>query len=505
MKSVWKAETQNRKVEKSGETRRFCIGQTRPGNPTDERAAKRGVPVQKSDRGGLTAWQLVMLALGTAVGGSFFLGTAVVLRSSGPASIIGFVVGGFLVYLILSALSELTVARPAHGSFREYAETAFGPMASFVVGWLYWSGLVLALSSESVAAALFARRWLPATPIWILSLGVILGVAALNLLAVKLFSAIESAMAAVKLLAIAAFILLMGAAVLGLLPASPPIGMGALRGEPFLPAGWGGLAGSMLLILFAYAGFETLGLAAPDAREPARTVPRAVILTAVAMVVLYIGAVAVLLPVLPIGEVSAEVSPLIAALERSRFPGLAPALNLVILSASLSTMLAATYGLGRMLYSLAEEGQAPALFKQRTPAGTPRNAILASAAGMLVGTALAYLLPKQVYLFLVSSGGFVLLFSYLMILASQLVIRRREGCPRAGCQMPGYPFTTWLGIILLIASMAAMVLVPGQGAGLVTGLILLAAFAVAYWVWKRPLRQPDPEPEEELRERVPLG
>jgi L-asparagine transporter-like permease len=449
--------------------------------------------------------QLVMLALGSAVGGSFFLGTAISLRSAGPASLVAFAIGGVLVYLILSALSEMTIARPTQGSFRAYTALSFGPMVGFVVGWLYWSGLVLALSSESVAIALFARRWLPSTPLWVMSLTVIVGVAALNLLALRLFSLIESVMAAVKLLAIVGFILLMAAVIAGLLPGRPPMGMGAIRSEALTPGGWGGLAGSMLMVLFSYAGFEVMGLAAPDARNPSRTVPRAVLLTVLGLVVLYMAAIAVLLPVLPITAVNPNVSPLVAALEHARFPVLAPGLNLIVMTASLSTMLAATYGLGRMLYSLSMEGQAPALFKQLTPTGAPRNAILASAAGMLVGSVLAYVLPRQVYLFLVSSGGFALLFTYLMILASQLVIRRREGCVANGCQMPWYPYGTWLGIVLLIASIAAMPLVPGQGAGLFTGLSLILFFTAVYLIWKRSLPQPDPEVEEQAGKRVPLS
>jgi AAT family amino acid transporter len=422
-----------------------------------------------------------MLGMGTVVGGSFFLGTAISLKAAGIGTLIAFAVGGVLVYLILRALSEMTVSRPAHGSFREYAEVAFGPMASYVVGWLYWAGLVLALSSEATAAALFARLWLPGAPIWLLSLGIIVGVTLLNLLDVRVFSTVESVMAAVKLIAIALFILLVGGVLVGLVPGGRP----APSGAPFLPGGLGGLAGSMLTVLFTYAGFEVMGLAAPDARDPQRTVPRAVLLTALGLVVLYMGAMAVILPVLPPALITPEVSPLIQTLERSGFPRLAPWLNFVVLSASLSTMLAAMYGLSRMLYSLAEEGQAPAAFKRISADGMPRPAILASGAGMLVGVVLAFLLPKQVYVFLVSSGGFALLFSYLMILASQLRIRKREGCKPGLCQMPLFPYSTWFGIVGILAAIAAMPLVPGQGAGLMAGLGMLAVIAVSYMAVRR--------------------
>jgi L-asparagine transporter-like permease len=133
--------------------------------------------------------------------------------------------------------------------------------------------------------------------------------------------------------------------------------------------------------------------------------------------------------------------------------------------------------------------QAPAAFKRISADGMPRPAILASGAGMLVGVVLAFLLPKQVYVFLVSSGGFALLFSYLMILASQLRIRKREGCKPGLCQMPLFPYSTWFGIVGILAAIAAMPLVPGQGAGLMAGLGMLAVIAVSYMAVRR--RAPD--------------
>ncbi|HEY3366564.1 MAG TPA: amino acid permease [Symbiobacteriaceae bacterium] len=457
---------------------------------------KRGVSgVHKGHSAKLSVPQLTLLALGSAVGGSFFLSTAVGLRTTGPGVLLAFGLGGFLVYIILMALSEMTTAHPSHGSFREYAEMAFGPMASFVVGWLYWAGMVLALSSEAVAVALFARLWAPTVPVWIFSGIVVVGVTLVNLLDVSLFSLVESVMASAKLLAIVAFVLLMLAVITGLMPGRAPVGLGAARGEPLLPSGVGGLAGTMLTVLFAYAGFEVLGLAAPEAVDPKRTVRKAILLTVISLVVLYVGAMAVILPVLPIGSISPEVSPMVTALRTNGFHGLAGVLNVVIMSASISTMLAAMYALSRMLYSLAEEGQAPAFLRALTPVGAPRRALLFSGGAMLVGVVLAYLLPKQVYLFLISAGGFSLIFAYVMILASQLVIRRREGCRLAACQLPGYPYITWLGIILLVAVIAAMPLVPGQGAGLAAGLGLLAVIAAAYALrTRRPAAGPGPGP-----------
>ncbi len=434
--------------------------------------------------GGLTAWQLTMLALGTVVGGSFFLGSAVAIRSAGPAVIVAFLAGGALVYIILFALSEMTVADAAPGSFRTFAERAFGPGAGFTVGWVYWTGLVLAMSSEATAVSIFVRNWLPALSIPLMGAAIIVAVTVLNLFGADRLSRLESGLAAVKLAAIVGFIALGAALIAGLVPGVPAAGAGALTAEPLLPGGVGGLAGSMLIVIFSYAGFEVIGLAASEARDPHRTVPRAIGMTVAGLVGLYVLAMAALLPLVPAGALTTEVSPLVAALAAWRLAWAGNAMNMVLVSAILSTMLAAMFGLGRMMRSLAEEGHAPAWLKDK--GDIPYRGILFSGAGMLAGLALGLVLPAQVYLFLVSAGGFSLLLAYAVILATHYKFRKLHGCPPKGnCQLPGYPYTSWLGLGACVAIIASMPLIPGQGAGLAAGLGLLAVFAAAYQVKKR--------------------
>lgn len=434
--------------------------------------------------GGLTAWQLTMLALGTVIGGSFFLGSAVAIRSAGPAVIVAFLLGGALVYVILFALSEMTVADAAPGSFRTFAERAFGPGAGFTVGWVYWTGLVLAMSSEATAVSIFIRSWLPAVSVPLLGAAIIAAVTLLNLLGADRLSRLESGLAAVKLLAIAGFVALGAALVAGLVPGAPPVGAGALAAEPLLPAGVGGVAGSMLIVVFTYAGFEIIGLAASEARDPHRTVPKAIGMTVAGLVGLYVLALTALLPLVPTGTLTTEVSPLVAALAARRLAWAGNVMNAVLVSAILSTMLAAMFGLGRMMRSLAEEGHAPAWLKDA--GDVPYRGILFSGAGMLAGLALGFVLPEQVYLFLVSAGGFSLLMAYVVILATHYKFRRMHGCPPKGnCQLPGYPYTSWLGLAGCVAIIASMPLIPGQGAGLAAGLGLLAFFTAAYLVKRR--------------------
>jgi len=428
---------------------------------------------------GLSAWQLTMLALGTVVGGSFFLGSSVAIRAAGPSVIISYILGGILVFFILFALSEMTVARAEPGSFRTFAEKAYGPGLGFVVGWVYWTGLVLAMSSEATAVSILIRTWLPGISIAFLGSLIIIGVSFLNLLGADRLSKLESGLAAIKLLAIIGFIVLGIALVSGLLPNVPRTESAGT--EPWFPAGIGGIAGSMLIVMFTYAGFEIIGLAASETADPHKTVPKAITYTVLVLVGLYVTAVIVLLPLIPTTVLTEDKSPFVLALTRWRMGWVGNIMNNVLVTAILSTMLAAMFGLGRMIRSLADEGHAPSWLKDK--GDIPYRGILFSGVAMLGGLFFGFVLPQQVYIFLISSGGFALLFTYLVILATHYKFRKENGCPPKGnCQLPGYPFSSWLALAGIVAIIISMPLIPGQKSGLLAGLGLTIFYAVIYYV-----------------------
>ncbi len=433
---------------------------------------------------GLSAWQLTMMALGTVIGGSFFLGSSVAIRAAGPSSILAFVLGGILVYAILYALSEMTVADPAPGSFRTFAEKAYGPAAGFVVGWVYWAGLVLAMSSEAIAVSVLLQTWLQGFTLTILGAVVIIAVTILNLFGAKRLSKLESGLAAVKLIAIVGFVVLSVAIVSGLMPGVTRMSAGAFATEPVFPAGISGIAGSMLLVMFSYAGFEIIGLAAAETATPDKTVPKAITYTVIGLVGLYVTAITAILLLVPTAVISTEHSPLVTALTTWNFNWAGNVINIVLVTAILSTMLAAMFGLGRMIRSLAEEGHGPTWLRDNGE--IPYRGIVFSGVAMLAGLGLGLLLPAQVYLFLVSSGGFALLFSYMVILASHYKLRKLHGCPPQGkCQLPGFPVTSWVALASILLIIASMPLIPGQGAGLFAGLSFVALFSLVYFVNKR--------------------
>ena len=300
-------------------------------------------------------------------------------------------------------------------------------------------------------------------------------------------SKLESSLAAVKVVAIAAFIVLAVALIAGVFPGKPGVGAGALGAEPLFQGGVAGIAGSMLVVMFTYAGFEVIGLAASETGQPHKTVPRAIVYTVLSLTGLYIGAIALLLPLLPTSAIAAETSPFVAALKYQGIGWATGAINVVLLTAILSTMLAATFGLGRMIRSLAGEGYAPQWLKDE--GDVPYRGIAFSGSSMLVCLLLSFLLPKQIYLFLVGSGGFSLLFTYLVILLTHYRFRKKYGCPPKGnCQLPWYPFTSWIAIAVTAAILASMPLIPGQGAGMAAGVLLVVFYLACYAVMRHVKR-----------------
>ncbi len=430
---------------------------------------------------GLTAWNLTTMALGCIIGASFFLGSSVAISSAGPSIIISYILGGALVYLILFALSEMTVANPKVGSFRAFAAQQFGQGTGFVVGWIYWTGMVLGMSSEATAIAILVRQWYPVS-IGLLASIIIIAVTLLNLLGADRLSKIESIFAGVKFFTIVFYIILAILLIVGVINKTP-IGIGELANEPFMPGGIKGIAGSMLIIIFSYAGFEIIGLAASEAEKPKETIPKAINYTVMLLVGIYILYIAVLLPLVPTAELNENISPIVASLKRWGINWAGTVINIILISAIFSTMLASVFGLGRMMRSLSDEGYTPKFCLDKTD--VPYRGILFSGTAMLIGLGFGMLFPR-VYLFLISSSGFSILFTYFIIVVTHMKFRKKNGCPPDGnCQMPGYPITSWIAVISIVAIILSMPLIKGQGIGLFVGSGLIIVFIIIYFIIKK--------------------
>ncbi|HEX3075546.1 MAG TPA: amino acid permease [Lachnospiraceae bacterium] len=430
---------------------------------------------------GLSAGHLSMMALGTVIGGSFFLGSSVAIKEAGPSIILGYILCGIMVYFILFALSEMTVNNTDSGSFRSFASEYISNGTGFVVGWVYWTGMVITMSSEATAVSLLVKEWFPNISLPILGTCLIVGVTLVNLLGAKKLSQIESFLAAIKVFAILAFIIIGFLLIVGLFPNVGSIGTNVLRSESFLPGGIRGLAGSLLIIIYTYAGFEIIGLAASETADKQRNVPRAIHYTVFTLVTLYILCIVVLLFLVPTAAFSDSVSPLVTALDRYGINGVGTIMNIILISAILSTMLAAVFGVGRMLRSLVEDGLGPKFLRDKTD--VPYRGILFSGICMLLSLFVGLLFPR-VYLFLISSGGFALLFTYVVLMFTHIRFRRRNGKPEGKCRLCAFPYSSLFTLLGLIIALVSMPFATGQAAGFFAGISLIIFFSICYGCMK---------------------
>ena len=103
---------------------------------------------------------------------------------------------------------------------------------------------------------------------------------------------------------------------------------------------------------------------------------------------------------------------------------------------------------------------------------------------MLLGLAFGLLFPR-VYLVLITTGGFALIFTYAVIMASHIRFRKKNGCPPVGkCQMPGFPYTSWIALISMIIVLLCMPFIPGQGVGLIAGIVMVVFYSGVYVAMK---------------------
>ncbi|MFB7432112.1 amino acid permease [Streptomyces microflavus] len=415
---------------------------------------------------GLKQRHLTMLGLGGVIGAGLFVGSGAGIAVAGPAIVVSYLIAGTLAMLVMRMLGEMSAAMPASGSFSVHAERALGRWAGFSVGWLYWFLLVVVLAVEATAAAQIAHGWVPAVEPWAWVLLFMVVFTAANLTAVKNFGEFEFWFASLKVGAIVVFLGLGVLAVLGRLPDTDPAGMTNLTGQGgFLPNGWGGVVSGVLTVVFAFGGLEVVTIAAAETDDPARAVGRAVRSAVVRILFFYVGSMLVIVTVLPWTAQQAGLSPYVKVLDSIGVPSAAQIMNIVVFVALLSALNANLYGSSRMVFSLAERGEAPrGLLKvsggpRGTAGGVPRRAVLASVAFGFVSVLLNLLWPDTVFLYMLNSVGAVLLFVWALIAASQLRLRARleQEAPGAlALRMWWFPYLTWLTLAGLFGVLVLM-------------------------------------------------
>ncbi len=300
---------------------------------------------------------LSMMALGSAIGAGFFLGTGQAVAQAGPAVLVSYVIAAAIAVVVMYALAELASATPSSGSFSTYAEAGIGRWAGFTVGWLYWFTLIMVLGMESTGAAAIVTEWFPQVPQWAVVLVIVVVLGGVNLLAAGDFGEVEAWLAGLKVAAIVMFLLVGLGLVTGILPGREEAVSQTILGHGgFAPRGLAGVAAALLAIITSFGGLEIVTQASAEAQDAQRAVGHAIRSVIWRILVFYVGSVVLMVCLLPWDSPEMASNPFGAILDMAGVPAVARLMEAVVLVALVSAFSANIYASSRMAYSRSARG-----------------------------------------------------------------------------------------------------------------------------------------------------
>jgi AAT family amino acid transporter/D-serine/D-alanine/glycine transporter len=254
--------------------------------------------------------------------------------------------------------------------------------------------------------------------------------------------------------------------------------------QGFLPGGILGVLLTLQIVMFAYQGVELIGVTAGEAENPEVNLPRATNNIIFRILLFYIGALAVIMALVPWDQLDPDTSPFVMMFQKIGIPAAASVINVVVITAAASSCNGGIFSTGRMLYSLGLQGQAPRMFGRLSPQHVPAAGIHVSAAVMLIGTVLNYFVPNQVFTWVTSISLVGTLWVWIIIMYSHMKYRSAviEGRAKGvAFRMPGWPVINWAVIVFLLIVAGMFWLDPDTRVALFVAPFWFGLLGLAYY------------------------
>lgn len=410
---------------------------------------------------GLKSRQVQMIAMGGAIGTGLFLGAGGRLHSAGPSLAIVYAVSGVFAFFVVRAMGELVMHRPSSGSFVSYSREFLGEKSAFFVGWMYFLNWAMSGIADVTAAATYVRFFWPDVPQWIPALIALVVVLAVNMVSVALFGELEFWFAAIKVAALVVFMVIAIFVLVTRQSVDGNVTGPALIADHggFFPAGL--LPAVMILqgVVFAYAAIEMVGVAAGETANPRKVIPKAVNAVGWRIAIFYVGSVLLLVMLMPSSSYSSDQSPFVTFMDKLGVPGAAGIMNIVVLTAALSSVNSGLYSTGRILRSLSVAGSAPRFTALMSRNGVPYGGVLLTATIYALGVVLNLVLPHDAFEIALNFSALGILSMWAMIMICNLALQRKARAgevERPAYRLPGAPFTNYvtLGFLLLVLALS---------------------------------------------------
>ncbi len=434
---------------------------------------------------GLSTRHIRFIALGSAIGTGLFYGSASAIQMAGPSVLLAYIIGGVIAYIIMRALGEMSVNNPQASSFSRYAQDYLGPMAGYITGWTYCFEILIVAIADVTAFGIYMSVWFPDVPHWIWVLSVVLIIGAINLMSVKVFGELEFWLSFFKVATIIIMIVAgIGIIVWGIGNGGQPTGISNLWNHGgFFSNGVMGMVLSLQLVMFAYGGIEIIGITAGEAKDPHKSIPRAINSVPWRILVFYVGTLFVIMSIYPWNQVGTNGSPFVLTFQHLGITAAAGILNFVVITASLSAINSDVFGVGRMMHGMAEQGNAPKVFAKVSQRGIPWVTVVVMMAALLVAVYLNYIMPGKVFLVIASLATFATVWVWIMILCSQIAFRRRlnENEVKAlAFPLPGGVASSVVGIVFLVFIIGLIGYFEETRISLYVGVLWIALLLLGY-------------------------
>lgn len=411
---------------------------------------------------GLKNRHMQMIALGASVGTGLFYGSASTIKLVGPGIIASYALAGLFIFFVMRMLGEMAVREPVSGSFSHFANKYWNGFMGYLAGWNYWTLFMLAGMAELAAIAVYLAYWFPDIPHWLTTLICLVIITAINLINVKAYGEVEFWASFIKIGAIVSMILFGFYLIFTTMGSFPHNFHNLWDNGGFFPNGSWGFLCSLAVVMFSFGGVDLIGITAGEAENPEKSLPTAINELLLRILIFYIGTMVVLMSLAPWDKVGLEASPFVQIFEEIGIPAASNILNLVVLVAALSVFNSILYSNSRMLYGLAQAGNAPKIFSYLTVHGVPLASTLFSSGLALIIVLTTYLYPQagEVFMHLLALVVAGLVISWFVIIATHMKFRNtfiREGrLDELKFKSPLYPVINYLCIIFLLVVVGVM-------------------------------------------------
>jgi amino acid transporter, AAT family len=441
----------------------------------------------------LTQRQLTMMTIGGAIGVGLFLGSSVTIRLAGPGVILSYLFGALIALIVAYSIAEMAVTHPVAGSFGVYAQTYLNEWSGFAVRVTYAFVQILAIGAEVTAVAIYFSVWFPTVPQWVWVIGVSICLIAVNALRVGNFGEFEYWFAIVKVMTIVVFILVGLGLIFGLGPARAVGFSNLISHGGLLPNGLKGVWLAMSLTLTSYMGVEIIAVTAGEALQPEETIPRAMRTVILRLILFYVLSIIVMLSMTPWDKMGSGItgSPFVTAFAKAGIPYAATIMNLVVITAALSSANTNLYLTSRTLFSLSQDGYVPKVLASLGRNGVPYSALMVSTVGMAAAILLAIFAPGRAFLLLYGVAVAGMFFVWAIILLAHLSFRRSMEKPRIAqlpIRLPFSPYAQIAALMALAAIALSTFFVEDLKYSVPSFLPFLLVITILYWTLERNSR-----------------